>query len=455
MHQRKFATLSLLAFAALSLASADSLPRRGALGLSFAPLAGPEAEKLQLKPGQGAIVKATVPGLTGEKAGLKEGDILLSLNGKALGLAEIGPTARELPAGKPVTFRIVRAGKEVTLKATLEEKPRDPGNANYSVEYSHIVSNGKKMRTIITRPKTSGKAPAFFFIQGFSPISYDFVLEKATGDVTSLDGPLLYEFANSGYVTIRVEKPGVGDSEGGPFADLDYTTELDIYRQTLKQLKSLPEVDTDNVFIFGHSMGGAFGPMIAVENPVKGIAVYGTASRTWFEYILDTLRYQGLVGGATYAQADDEARVGSRVLALVFHENQSPAAIKKAHPELTAYVDALFPGGMFNGKSLEFWRQLGQINFADYWTKVNTRVLAVRGSSDFVTYDVDHKLIADIVNREHAGWGKFALAPDSDHLFHEFKTEAESQRNFSRGKFTAAFTKMLKEWIASVRADKG
>ncbi len=44
-------------------------------------------------------------------------------------------------------------------------------------------------------------------------------------------------------------------------------------------------------------MGGAFGPMIAAENPVKGLAVYGVAARTWFEYLLDTLRYQGLVAG--------------------------------------------------------------------------------------------------------------------------------------------------------------
>lgn len=61
-------------------------------------------------------------------------------------------------------------------------------------------------------------------------------------------------------MTLRIEKPGVGDSEGGPFAELDFTTELDIYRQALKQLKEQPEVDAEHVFIFGHSMGGAFGP---------------------------------------------------------------------------------------------------------------------------------------------------------------------------------------------------
>jgi pimeloyl-ACP methyl ester carboxylesterase len=51
----------------------------------------------------------------------------------------------------------------------------------------------------------------------------------------------------------------------------------------------IKEVDSGNVFIFGHSMGGAFGPMIAVEDQVKGLVVYGVAAWTWFEYVLDTV----------------------------------------------------------------------------------------------------------------------------------------------------------------------
>ena len=67
-------------------------------------------------------------------------------------------------------------------------------------------------------------------------------------------------------------------------------TELDIYRQALRQLKETKEVDSGNVFIFGHSMGGGFGPMIAAESRVKGLVVYGVEARTWFEYLLDTIR---------------------------------------------------------------------------------------------------------------------------------------------------------------------
>lgn len=428
------------------------LPRRGVLGVSFAPVPADVRSKLSLSDTEGAVAVSPVAGLTADKAGLKTGDIILSVNGMPVVPATIGATVRTLPANKPVKFAVVRDEKRIELTTNLVERPRDPGNANYKVVYSHITSHGHKMRTIITLPTKPGKHPGVFFIQGFSPVSYDFTLEGSKGDVSTLDGPILFDLANSGFVTMRVEKPGVGDSEGGPFAEMDYTTELDIYRQALKQLKEQQATDIDNVFIFGHSMGGAFGPMVAAENHVKGIAVYGVASRTWFEYLMDTIRYQGLVGGASFEQADNEARAGARVMALVMLENKAPSEVKVSHPELAEFVDAYFPGGLFNGKSLDFWRQLGQINFPEYWSKCDAHVLAVRGISDFVTYDVDHKLIADVVNRKHPGWGKSMTIPDSDHLFHAFPTEQKSMLNFSKGTFSPVFIKVLRDWISEVMA---
>ena len=432
----------------------DVLPRRGSLGLSSAPVSQEQATKLKLKPRVGVVATQPIAGLTAERAGIKSGDIVVALNGKSVGPGSIAAIVRELPEGSPLSISVLRDDKATELETTLMEKPRDPGNSHYNVVYSHVVSHGKRMRTIITKPRKPGKYPGFMFIQGFAPLSYDFTLEGSTGDVTTLDGPILFEFANSGFVTLRVEKPGVGDSEGGPFADMDYTTELDIYRQALKQLKEAKEVDSDNVFIFGHSMGGAFGPMIAAENPVKGLVVYGVEARTWFEYLLDTIRYQGLLAGDTFEKADDLVRQGSQLLTLVFLENQSVDEVKKSHPKLAGLAEDLFPGGLFNGKTHDFWRQLLETNFAAYWARCNAHVLAVRGASDFVSYDSDHKLIADIVNRAHPGWGKSAVLPGSDHLFHNFATEPESLKNFRRGKFNPAFIKMTKDWIDAVMASK-
>lgn len=423
------------------------LHRRGTLGVSFSPLPADQASKYNLAPGQGLIAQKPVAGLTADKAGITAGDIIVTFNGKPVAAPTIGAVVRGTVSGQRVSFGIIRDGKTIDLSANLTEKPRDPGNENYEVIYSAILSNGQRMRTIITKPRKPGKYPAFMFIQGFSPISYDFTLETATGDVATLDGPLLFDFANGGFVTMRVEKPGVGDSEGGPFAELDYTTELDIYRQAIKQLKETSGVDTDNVFIFGHSMGGAFGPMIACETPVRGIAVYGTAAKTWYEYLLEILRYQGVLGGGSYESADETVRQASRLMSLVLHEGKTVDEVKKSHPQLAAIADSLFPGGKFNGKTLKFWAQLGETNFATYWSKCNTHVLSVRGATDYVTFDADHKLIADIVNSKNPGWAKFVNVPDSDHVFHDWKTELESFRNFTKGKYNPAFSKMMMEWM--------
>lgn len=427
------------------------LPRRGALGLSFKPLSNSEAEKHGLKAGEGLIAQTPVPGLTAAALGVQAGDIVLKLNGKPVAASTIGDVVRTTPAGSQLEFAIVRKDKAEMLTGALLEKVRDPGTETYDVVYSHVTNHGERMRTIVTKPKKPGKHPGFLFIQGFSPVSYDYVLSKATGDVSTIDGPLLHAFADSGFVTLRVEKPGVGDSEGGPFAELDYQSEIGIYAEALKQLKSLPEVDPNDVFLFGHSMGASFGPMIAADNPVRGIAVYGAAARTWFEYLLDTLRYQGLVAGQSFEAADESARQGARLMALVMLEKQAPADVKESHPELAPLVDGYFPGGLFNGKTLDFWRQLNEINFASYWSRLDCNVLAVKGASDFVVYEVDHKLIADIVNRSHPGKGRFLIAPNSDHLFHAFATEPDSLHNFQRGTFSDSFTTILKNWIAEVR----
>lgn len=436
-----------------SFVSQDPLPRRGALGIPFTAVSPDVAMKYSLKTGEGLVAMAPIPKLTGEQAGIRAGDVLISINGTLVTAPTVGAIVRTIPTGSEVRLLVGRDGKTVELKAPLQEKPRDHGNANYEVCYESVVSNGQRMRTILTVPRKPGKHPAFFFIQGFSPVSYDFTLEGSKGDVTTIDGPILYDFANSGFVTLRVEKPGVGDSEGGPFAEMDYITELDIYRQALKWLKQLDVVDQENVFIFGHSMGGSFGPMIANEIPIKGLAIYGTAARTWHEYFLDIIRYQGLLSGDTYEGVDDKVRNVGRLFSLALTEKQPLADIVKAHPELTPYADAYLPGGLFNGKSLRFWGQLGEINFAKYWANCNAHVLAARGASDFVTYDVDHKLIADIVNKAAPGKGTFTVVPNSDHLFHHFTTEAESMRGGQKGTFDLSFSAIMKKWMRDVMKD--
>jgi len=172
--------------------------------------------------------------------------------------------------------------------------------------------------------------------------------------------------------------------------------------------------------------------------------------RTWHEYLLDVTRYQGLLSGTSYAAVDDTVRMVSRMLTMVLDENQSPEQVRAAHPELAALVDQAFPGGLYFDRTLEFWRQLERTNFADLWTRCGARVLAVHGASDFVSYAPDHELIAQIVEAQHPGWGRYVSLPTSDHWFKNWPTEKDSQNNVNTGKTNPAFVKLLQDWMAGV-----
>src|SRR5262245_1422795 len=103
---------------------------------------------------------------------------------------------------------------------------------------------------------------------------------------------------------MRVDRPGCGDSEGGPCRDVDFETEIDGYREALRALKQVDFVDSGKVFLFGHSLGGSMGPIIAADEPVRGIAGYGSGAQTWFERILGQGRRIALLDGTKPADVD-------------------------------------------------------------------------------------------------------------------------------------------------------
>jgi len=440
----KRAVISLVLLAiSLGPAQAAGLPRKSMLGLAVASAPADSAAKYHFA--EGMIVNGVVPGGPAAKAGFQTGDLVITQDGVPARLEGFVDGIAASPNGKKIRFAVLRAGSKRTLEATLAEKPRDPGTADYRVEYDDVLSKGGRVRTVTSHPRTAGRHPALFFIPGLTPASCDFRL-----DSNALDANILYEVAKSGFVTFRVDKPGSGDSEGGPYAQLDFDTEADAYRQGLRALKRMPDVDTTRIYIFGHSMGGCFAPLVASENPVRGIAVYGTVGRTWHEYLLDVAREQNLLAGQTYAQVDDTVRIQARLLALVLDDGQSPEQVAAAHPELAARVAQWFPGNLYFGRTLEFWRQLERTNFADLWTRCGARVLAVHGASDYVSYAPDHELIAKIVEAAQPGWGRYVSLPASDHWFNDWATEKESQDHPVAGKFNPAFTKLLQSWMAEV-----
>ncbi len=435
----------VLALLFMACSIAQPLPRKGLLGAQLLALSADAKSAAGVE--SGVLVGTVFPGTTAEAHGLKSGDVVVSIDGKPITTpAEGVAAANTVLVGLRFEMRIVRGRDPQTLSMTMQERPRDKGE-NYEVLYDHVVSNGRRIRTLISKPTGPGKRPVFFLIQGLGGFS----LDNPIG--TGAYAPLVKSFVDEGWVTVRVDKPGQGDSEGGPTADEGFDAELDCYRQALKAIKGYDFVDQDRIFIFGHSMGGCFGPIIASEEKVAGIAVYGTVVKTWLEYWLENVRRQQLLAGSTYADLHESMQSLGRFMHYLFKEKLGPDDIKKQHPDLTALTNSFFPNGVhMSTRVMDFWRELDAKNFASFWERVSANVLAMWAENEFIATREDHVMIADIVNSKRPGTAEFVVVKESDHGFFKTTSATDSHRKWGQpgGEFNPEVIRLLKEWIAKV-----
>jgi serine protease Do len=105
--------------------------RRGYLGVQIKDVIDPElASRLGLKDGEhGVLVTHVFDKTPGSKAGLKDGDVIETLAGKPVKDGhDLQGIVAGLTLGQPVSVKVLRDGKPVTLSVTIEEQPRDYGS---------------------------------------------------------------------------------------------------------------------------------------------------------------------------------------------------------------------------------------------------------------------------------------------------------------------------------------
>lgn len=100
----------------------------------------------------GACVEEVIPGYAAERAGLCEQDIIVDLGGYEITSAtELTRILRKFEPGETISITVYRAGQEVQLSITLDEKPRDlsssepeylmPGDEGFEEWYEDFIAD--------------------------------------------------------------------------------------------------------------------------------------------------------------------------------------------------------------------------------------------------------------------------------------------------------------------------
>jgi serine protease Do/serine protease DegQ len=96
--------------------------RRGRMGLQTQELTPELARSLSLTLTEGAIVTGVDAGSPAERAGLRRGDVVVAVNGRAVrGAADLRVKIGLVPAGEEVELRVIREGRPLMLRARVAQ----------------------------------------------------------------------------------------------------------------------------------------------------------------------------------------------------------------------------------------------------------------------------------------------------------------------------------------------
>jgi pimeloyl-ACP methyl ester carboxylesterase len=405
--------------------SGDALPRRGLLGVSAVDGAG------------GVTVNAVIPASAAEAAGVRRDDVIASVDGaRVANAAEFLAKVRR-PGGQPVTLGIVRGGSPLTVRVVMREAPKENDPA-VDTQYGAVEIDHSLRRTLVTVPHgATGKHPAVLVVGGIGCFSVDVATNAQDAYLR-----LTHDLSRRGFVTMRLEKSGVGDSQGPPCRNVDFLSESASYDVAFDALRADPAVDPAHVYVVGHSIGSLIGPRLALQKPVAGLVVAEGVGVDWIEYELLNSRRQEALSGAKPADVDAALLRKELCMHRLLVEKEPRETLLRDRPDCKDYI--AYPTGD------DYFRELVTLNVAEPWTKLAIPVLAIYGTADFVTDEADHRRIVDVVNGVHPGNAKLDVIAGMDHnLVNAGSPQASLERSAKGGPapYDERFSAAVATWL--------
>jgi serine protease Do len=125
----------------------------GWLGVGVSEVSADKVKSLKLPEERGALLGKIVPDSPAAKAGLKENDVVLEINGQRIeGTEQFRRMIHEIPAGRMASLTVWRDGRSQSIKVTMGK----PDSSNMKVFEGGPKSFAFKMPTLPAMPDLSG-----------------------------------------------------------------------------------------------------------------------------------------------------------------------------------------------------------------------------------------------------------------------------------------------------------
>ena len=388
----------------------------------------------------GATIKEVTPKSPMGKAGIKANDVILSVDGrKVLNQEDWSAITYAIRADKATHFEIKRGQNHLIKDVKLNPLPKE-NHANIETHYETVTSDyGIKQRAIITKPKGNKKFPAIILIQGLSCSTIEEYSSRSNNWVK-----LIKDLAEkSNMVLMRIDKPGVGDSEGD-CGKTDFLTELNGYESAVQLLKTKSYIDTSKIIVYGNSMGSALAPYLANKFDLAGVISDGTFYKSWYEHMLEIerriLQIEGKTEAEIYSLMNEvfiplyyEMLIKKRSFEDILEDNPT---YRKHHRQGLNHM---------YGRSMEYYHQVQDFNFAKNWEEVKVPVRVRWGTNDWIMTENDNDMIMAVLDAKNHQNHKLFKYKDLDH-WSTIHPDYSSSFNFKPGRWEDKISQQIIDW---------
>jgi dienelactone hydrolase len=316
-------------------------------------------------------------------------------------------------------------GMHLPPKAITYRAPGYADSTLYKEKSTYIEWPGHQLAAVITTPKDGNSFPIVVLVHGSGPNDMDETIgpNKPFKDIAA-------GLAVNGIASIRyVKRTVIYPQEFGKA----YTVKeevLDDALQAIALAKKVEGVDTKQIYVLGHSLGGMLAPRIATLAPdLKGIILAAAPARSLPDIIIEQNKYM-------VSQIKDTSAVMQKNLADAITEIEKAKITK---------LGKMKPDSIILGLPASYWADLNSYNQVETAKKLKQRIFILQGGYDFQVTETDFNLWKEALSANSNV--SFKLYPDFNHLFSQQEAKGNATQYQKPSNVEQRTIEDLANWI--------
>jgi len=323
----------------------------------------------------------------------------------------------------------------------MENEPKE--FLEYNIDFENEENfNEEILAGTLTRPKEDGRYPAVLIIPGAGATDRNGTLTSLNID-TNMYLDLAHLIAKLGFVTLRYDKRGVGESQGERINTGMWDLVSDILA-AIAFLKEQPFVDPEKIILLGHSEGSMLATAANAKCPVCGLILISNAAET----LEDSSRWQRQLTYNEFNAKKGFSGVVTRLSRIQTVDKTGEKEAQKFYKKIMESSEDIMKikGQQINAK---WFREHYQHDLFGDLHEAVCPILAIVGDKDFQSNPENVKKIGAYV----PGETQVHVIENMDHIMKEFEGDykpSQWQQNYRAGAdkpLHPELQKILTDWL--------